>query len=219
MKLQRNSTFISALLNGQAKLPRYIRIAKDFIMGERPGDAIERLRALDEMHDCKEFSYRWEEELQYHRSVNDAILNLHELPCAVWAFQINLNRIMVALDPLAEDARILEEETLELAEKILEWWSTSAQLEGERDDRLYTFPIPSAQIAIQTRYEWQAAVEGRPGYVDIERGVVDRRVFETYTTLIRAKAPTRKVSAAAVSAVERILTGILRSTSTLQGSS
>jgi hypothetical protein len=214
LKLQRQSTFITSLLNAQAKLPRFVRIAKDFVVGEHPGDAIEKLRALDEMHDVKEFSYRWEEELEKHRQINDDILNLHELPCAVWALQINLNRIMVALDPLAEDAHILEEETLELSEKILEWWSTSSKLEGERDDRLYTFPIPSAQIALATKYEWRCAVEGRLGYVNIDRSVVDRRLFDSYTTLIRAKAPTRKVSALACSDLNRILMAFLRSMST-----
>lgn len=214
LQLQRQSTFISSLLNAQAKLPRYARIAKDFVMGEHPGSTIEKLRALGEMHDVKEFSYRWEEELDKHRRVNDAVLNLHELPCAVWALQINLNRVMVALDPLAEDAQILEEETLELSEKVLEWWSTSSNIEGERNDRLFTYPIPSAQIALATKWDWRCAVEGRLGYVNRKRGVVDRRVFESYTTLIRAKDPTRKVSAVACSDVKRILMAFLRSTCT-----
>lgn len=211
LQLQRNSTFISSLLNAQAKLPRFIRIAKEFILGEQVDDPLEKLRALDEMHGVKEFSYRWEEELERHRRVNNAILNLHELPCAVWSLQINLNRIMVSLDPLAEDARIMEEESLELSEKILEWWATSSKIQGEREDRLYTYPIPSAQIILATKFEWRCAVEGRLGYVNIERGVVDRRIFEQWTTLIRAKAPTRKVSDNACSDIKRILTAFVRS--------
>ena len=110
--------------------------------------------------------------------------------------------------------QILEEETMELSEKVLDWWETSSQLENERDDRLFTYPIPSAQIALQTKYEWRCAVEGRLGYVNIDRGVVDRRLFDSYTTLIRAKAPTRKVSALAYSDLNRILMAFLRSMST-----
>jgi hypothetical protein len=211
IKLQRNSTFISSLLNAQAKLPRFIRIAKEYVLDEHPGTHIEKLRILDEMHGVKEFSYRWEEELEKHRRLSDAVLNLHELPCAVWSLQINLNRIMVALEPLAEDARILEEETLELSEKVLEWWVKSSIIEGERDDRLYTYPIPSAQIALATRFEWRCAIDGRLGYVNTERGVIDRRVFESYTTLVRAKAPTRKVSESACNDIQRILTACLYS--------
>lgn len=193
-QLQRHNKMITTLLAGQAKLARFIRIAKDCIMGETPVDPIERLRALEEMHGEKEFTYRWEEDLEERKRANDPVLNLHELPCAVWSLQINLNRLMVCLDPLADDAQILEDETQELSEKILEWWFTSAKREGERDDRLYTFPIPSAQIALATKVEWRAAVDGRLGYVNAERGTVDRKVFENYTTLIRCKAPTRKVS-------------------------
>jgi hypothetical protein len=193
-KLQRHNTMITTLLAGQARLPRFIRIAKDCIMGDGPCNTIERLRALEEMHGQKEFTYRWEEDLEECKRANDSVLNLHELPCAVWSLQINLNRLMVCLDPLAEDAQILEEETQEIAERILEWWYKSAKLNGERDDRLYTFPIPSAQIALATSSEWKAAVEGRPGYINAEKGVIDWRVFENFTTWIRCKPPTRKVS-------------------------
>jgi hypothetical protein len=193
-QLQRHNTMITTLLGAQAKLSRFIRIAKDCITAEALYDPIEKIRALEEMHGVKEFTYLWEENLEERRRADDAVLNLHELPCAVWSLQINLNRLMVCLDPLADDAQILEDETQEIAGNILDWWSTSAKIKGERDDRLYTFPIPTAQIAMATKSEWRCAVEGRPGYVNVERGVIDRKVFENYTTLIRCKAPTRKVS-------------------------
>ncbi|KIW04659.1 hypothetical protein, variant 5 [Verruconis gallopava] len=190
--LQRQNRFVTSMLSAQTKLPRYIRIAKEHIMGNGPCDAVEKLRVLEEMHSVKEFSYRWEEELREQAKRDDTILNLHELPCALWSLQLNLNRLMVSLDPWADDAQILEQETQELSERIMAWWDSSSRIDGEREDRFYTFPIPSAQICLATRFEWQCVVEGRPGYVDNQRGVVHRKIFENMVTLIKSKPPTRK---------------------------
>lgn len=194
LSLQRNNKLILSLLVAQAKLGRFIRIAKEHVMSEIPCDPMERIRTLVEMHEVKEFTYQWEEDLEERRKVNDAVLNLHELPCAVYSCRINLNRIMVALDPLADDARILEEETQELAEKIMDWWNESAKISGERGDRLYTYPVPSAQIAIATKEEWAGAVDGLDGYINHGYRHEERNPHQLYT--YPTPVPTARIAIA-----------------------
>jgi hypothetical protein len=212
LRLQNNSPFVTALIQQMAKLPRFMRIAKEFIIDE-PGeiDRLEKLRVLDEINDIKEFTYRWEEQLEEHRSRNASLLNLHELPCSVWSLQLILNRILVALDPLADEAHLLEEETMDLADKIMEWWAASSLQPLERPDRLPTYPIITAQMTIATRHEWRYAIEGQPGYVNVDRDVIGRKVFEDYMATMKAKAATRKVSEDAADDIKQILTAFLHS--------
>jgi hypothetical protein len=191
--LQRHNTIVSSMLAAQAKLPRFMRIAKNYITGKRQCDPFEKALALGEMSAVKDISIRMGELLDQQGHANNAVSNPCELPCAVWALQINLNRLIISLDPLAKRATTLEAETQEIAKKIIEWWSTFSGTGREQGDPLQIFAVSTAQIAIRTRFEWQCAVQGRLGHVNMERGVINCRVFEHFSTLVRLKEITRKV--------------------------
>ena len=154
---------------------------------------IKKEATLQELHRLRKFAYKWENDLEDRRRASDAVLNLHELPCAVWALRTNLNRLSIALDPISSDASHLEEETQELSRRIMEWWDSTANAAGERDDRLYTFPVPTAQIVVATKEDWKGAVLGLIGHVNAKKKVIDKSIFDRWRMMIAAKAPTRKV--------------------------
>jgi hypothetical protein len=127
LQLRRHDTLITSLLSAQAKLPRLIRIARDHVTQDVPIDPFDRLEALAQMHEIKNFTYSWEKELKEGKRAKDSAHNLHELPCMIWALRVNLNRLIIALDRLADNAQVLRDETQELVDKVLGWWQTSSR--------------------------------------------------------------------------------------------
>jgi len=123
--------------------------------------------------------------------------NADEMLCSTWGVHIVINRILVALRPLASNAHSLEHETLTYAYSLMdlnaqrrregkESGGRMAELENLRHHAEFT-----AELAINLKDDWKHAISGDLDAFDICREVVSSDIFERWAHALAHKAPTR----------------------------
>lgn len=119
-----------------------------------------------------------------------------EMLCSTWGIHIVVNRFIIALKPLASNARNMEHETLTYAYSLMDLNAQRRQEAQESGTKVILENLChhaefTARLAIDTKDLWEQALAGDLDAYDICRDVIGAEVFETWTRASASKAPTR----------------------------
>ena len=123
--------------------------------------------------------------------------SINELLCSTWAIHIVINRLLVAIRPLAEIARSLELETQAFAVTLLDLQARPwCRVNGENNKQtgltdLHTHAAIDAKLAIDTKIDWNRAVCGDLNALDPSQETICLQIFERWDHGLRSKEPTK----------------------------
>ena len=151
--------------------PRLFKQTTAFVTGLQASEPGSILHLILEALQTRQNVLSWRERFTVfasERSADRQRLRLRELLGVSFAVQIVLNRLIVALEPRAAEARTFEIETQAFAEKVIVLCEEAAREALPASDILLAQKLVIAKAAIESNSDWMQAVS--KGSVHTEQG-------------------------------------------------